>query len=190
MPGASGKVYAIGDPEAIVRTSKRYTNVTFTRRVDHLAGRHRPGRGATEPRVCERCGAVYAKRRWTLGDTPRDAALKALAAPQKTICPACKMIAANQFAGEVRVSGSYVPGHRAEIERLLRNEANRAAEDNPTARIVRLDRPAADRLTVRTTTEHLAKRLGQALHKALHGKLQHTFSHENKFAHVTWSREA
>lgn len=189
MPGRSGKVYAIRDPEAVVRTSKRYTNVTFTRRVDHQAGSHRPAKGGAEPRVCERCGAVYAKRRWTLGDTPRDAVLKTLAAPQKTICPTCRMISADRFAGEVRVSGSYVPGHRAEIERLIRNEAKRAAEDNPTARIVRVDRPGADRLTVRTTTEHLAKRLGQALHKAFHGQLHYTFSHENKFAHVTWSRE-
>jgi hypothetical protein len=96
------------------------------------------------------------------------------------------MIADGRFAGELRASGTYVAGHHAEVEQLIRNEARRAAQDNPLARIVRLDR-TADGLTVRTTTEHLAKRIGQALHKAFHGTVRYHFSHENKFAHVIWS---
>jgi hypothetical protein len=98
------------------------------------------------------------------------------------------MTAEGRFAGEVRLSGAFVTGHRAEIERLIRSEARRAAEDNPLGRIVRFDRSPAGFL-VRTTTEHLAKRSGHALHKALHGSVRYRFSHENKFAHVTWSRE-
>jgi hypothetical protein len=99
------------------------------------------------------------------------------------------MAADGRFAGELRLSGAYLRQHRTEIDRLIRNEAARAAEDNPTARIVRIDCPAADRLTVRTTTEHLAARIGRALKRAMHGTVHYTFSHENKFAHVTWSRE-
>jgi hypothetical protein len=98
------------------------------------------------------------------------------------------MTAEGRFAGEVRVSGAFATGHRGDVERLIRNEARRAAEDNPLGRIVSLDRSPAG-LTVKTTTEHLAKRIGQALHKALHGSVRYRFSHENKFAHVTWSRE-
>jgi hypothetical protein len=132
---------------------------------------------------------VYAKRRWALaGPPPRWASLKTIAAPDTTICPGCRMVAEKKFSGEVRISGDFVPGHRAEIERLIHNEAGRAAVDNPLQRIVQLDRPARDRLTVRTTTEHLAKRLGHALHKALHGSVHYEFSEENKFAHVMWSR--
>jgi hypothetical protein len=99
------------------------------------------------------------------------------------------MIAAKQYAGEVRISGAFVGNHRTEIEHLIRNEAQRAAEDNPTARIVQFATPGVNRIVVRTTTEHLAKRIGQALHKAMHGSLEHKFSHENKFAHVRWSRQ-
>jgi hypothetical protein len=72
-----------------MRTLKRWTNVTFTRRVDHEAGRHRGPAAPSGPRICEGCGAVF----------------------------------------------------------------------------------------------------GQALHKALHGTVRYRFSHENKFAHVAWSRE-
>jgi hypothetical protein len=63
----------------------------------------------------------------------------------------------------------------------------RAAEDYLSGWIVRLHWSPAG-LTVKTTTEHLAKPLGQALHQALHGTVRYRFSHENTFAHVTWWR--
>jgi NMD protein affecting ribosome stability and mRNA decay len=170
-----------------MRTAKHWTNETFTHRVDHEAGRHR-GPAALTNRVCERCGAIYAKRRWTMPGPSSEPRLQEIAAPRLTVCPACLMIAAGRFAGEVRISGTFAIGHRAEIERLIRNEARRAAEDNPLARIVRLD-GVPEGLLVRTTTEHLAKRVGQALRKAFHGRVHYRFSHENKFAHVMWSRE-
>jgi hypothetical protein len=175
--------------EIPMKTSKPWTNETFTKRVDHEAGRHRPPRTPRGARVCQHCGAVYEKRRWVAAASTRSASLRALAAPALTICPACRMIADQRFGGEVRISGGYVPAHRAAIERLVRNEAARAAEDNPTAAIVSLDRPAPRRLVVRTTTEHLAQRIGHALHKAMHGQVRYRFSHENKFAHVTWTRD-
>ncbi len=171
-----------------MRTSKRWTNATFTHRVDHEAGKHRGPAAAKGPRVCERCGAINTKRRWTMAGAMNGLNLHAIAAPQMTICPACQMMAAGQFAGEVRVSGAFAASHVAEVERLIRNEARRAADDNPLARIVRLDRVPGG-LLVRTTTEHLAKRIGQALYKAMHGEVHYEFSHENKFAHVTWLRD-
>lgn len=172
-----------------MRTTKRYTNTTFTRRVDHEAGKHRPPRAAGGSQVCERCGAVYVKRRWVAAGTPQAEGLKALGTPTPVMCPACQMAAEGQFSGEVRLSGAFLGDHHDEIERLLVAEAARAAEDNPMARILALAVEAPDRITVRTTTEHLAQRLGDALHKAFHGTVHYGFSHENKFAHVTWNRE-
>jgi hypothetical protein len=172
-----------------MRTSKRWTNETYTKRVDHDAGSHRGSVALSGPRVCERCGSVYARRRWMSAGSARAKDLRALAAPTPTICPACRMVADGRFGGELRVAGAFVPAHAAEIEQLIRNEAARAAEDNPLGRIIDLSWPAADRLIVTTTTEHLAKRLGQALNKALDGTVDYRFSHENKFAHVTWRRD-
>jgi hypothetical protein len=172
-----------------MRTSKRWTNATFTKRVDHEAGKHRGPAALKGSRICRGCGAVYAKRRWTLATPPAARTLRAIPRSELVLCPACRMAAEGQFGGEVRLSGGFVAGHRAEIERLIRNEARRAAEDNPLARILQLDR-AVGGLTVRTTTEHLAQRIGDALRKALHGQVQYQFSHENKFAHVRWSRDS
>lgn len=171
-----------------MRTHKRWTNVTITRRVDREAGRHRGSSAAAGARLCKGCGAMYAKRRWSLAATPLAQNLRAIAAPERTLCPACRQVANGQFAGEVRVSGTFAAAHRAEVERLIRNEVRRASEDNPLGRIVRLDR-LPEGFRVRTTTEHLAKRLGQSLHKAFRGKVRYRFSEENKFAHVTWSRD-
>ena len=61
-----------------MRTNKKYTNVTFTKRVDHEAGLHRGARAPKERRVCHRCGAVYERRRWAPGTTVRSQVLKVL----------------------------------------------------------------------------------------------------------------
>lgn len=76
-----------------------------------------------------------------------------------------------------------------DIERLLRNEAERAAEDNPLARIMLWKKNGDRKLTLSTTTEHLAQRLGHALEKAYDGEVEYDFSHENKLARVTWKRD-
>jgi NMD protein affecting ribosome stability and mRNA decay len=170
-----------------MRSNKRYTNTTFTRRVDHEAGKHRPPRAATEPRQCSECGAIYHKRRWVAADLTSAPALEGLQ-PLLVVCPACKQKRAGVWNGHLEVSGDFLPGHWQDIEHLLRNEADRAAEDNPLARIIDWKKRGS-RLKVTTTTEHLAQRLGHALDKAFDGQVRYDFSHENKVARVTWRRD-
>jgi hypothetical protein len=72
--------------------------------------------------------------------------------------------------------------------RLLKNEADRAAADNPLGKIMSCETGDTG-LNVTTTTEHLAERLGQALEKAYGGNVRYDFSHENKLARVYWNRD-
>ncbi len=73
-----------------MRSKKKYTNATFTKRVDHEAGRHRTLRAMGEPSVCEDCGgALYAKRRWAAATSAADKRHKHSRLPQTTVCPAC-----------------------------------------------------------------------------------------------------
>lgn len=173
-----------------MRSQKPYTNATFTRRVDHEAGRHRPSRAAAEPRVCGTCGAVYRRRRWV---TARKAGLAvpdpAATPPEIVTCPACRRIAARMGHGYLYLSGAFLDGHRDEVMGLLRAEAERAAEDNPTGRIIAWERVPGQRLMITTTTEHLAERLGRALGRACDGDVRFDFSHENKLARVYWHRD-
>ena len=171
-----------------MRSKKPYTNATFTKRVDHEAGRHRPSRALSEPAVCEACGAVYANRRWTAADTGSDDERKHWRPAQMTVCPACTQQRTGEPRGFVFLDGAFFVAHHEEIEQLLRNEAERAAEDNPLARIMEWKRDDSHNLTVTTTTEHLAQRLGNALEKAYGGNTHYDFSHENKLARVNWQR--
>ena len=169
---------------------RKYSNATFTKRVDHEAGRHRPPRASSEPAVCKECGAVYVNRRWTAGSSTSTNSQDERFRPAKiTLCPACKQERTGEPRGFVFLDGDFFSAHGEEIEQLLRNEAMRAAEDNPLARAMAFKRGGGHKLTVSTTTEHLAQRLGHAVEKAFGGSVHYDFSHENKLARVTWRRD-
>ena len=172
-----------------MRSNKQFTNTTFTKRVDYEAGRHRPPRAIKEPAVCGDCGALYVNRRWTAADSVAENKKHRDRRPAKTLCPACKQKRAGEPRGFVFLDGAFFVQHQEEIKQLLRNEADRAAEDNPLARILEWNAGEEHQLTVSTTTEHLAQRLGHALEKAFGGSVAYDFSHENKLARVSWRRE-
>ena len=169
---------------------RKYTNATFTKRVDHEAGRHRPSRASREPTVCEACGAVYVHQRWTVADSGLvDNEPKHWRPARMTRCPACTQQRTGEARGFIFLDGPFFVAHQEEIERLLQNEARRASEDNPLGRIMNWKRGDRHKLTVTTTTEHLAQRLGHALEKAYGGNIHYDFSHENKLARVNWQRQ-
>lgn len=173
-----------------MQTTKRYTNQTFTKHVDDEAGRHRTLRHLPEPAVCEICGDVYADRRWSKPDANRESAKhKHFRAASRVVCPACARQRSGVPSGYVYVQGNFFASHQDEIKQLLENEAQRTAEDNPMARIMEWQTGPDGTLTVTTTTEHLAQRLGHALNKAYHGKVRYGFSHRNKLVRVWWQRD-
>jgi len=173
-----------------MRSKKPYSNATFSKRVDHDAGRRRGPRAASEPAKCSACGAVYSDRRWTAAGTPKKGGKHKHWHPQAiTVCPGCKKKQEGLPAGLVYVSGDFLPSHHEEIERLLDNEAGRAAVDNPLAQIMGRETDENGQVVISTTTEHLAQRLGHALEKAFDGEVRYDFSHENKLARVYWHRD-
>jgi hypothetical protein len=164
-----------------MRTAKRYTNQTFTKRVDHEGGEHREEKGMHEPTYCRKCGVVYQHRRWALAKGPIDPDARFV------VCPACEQIAARIAGGYVTLIGPYAKVHCNEIDRVVRNEAERAAVDNPLSRIIETTR-SNGQIVYETTTEHLAQRLGHAIERAFGGSVDYDFSHENKVVRVTWTR--
>jgi NMD protein affecting ribosome stability and mRNA decay len=173
-----------------MRTNKDYTNTTFTHRVDHDGGRHRPPRAPSEPVLCASCGAVYTRRHWSRSGAARARVREAGRPIAVRICPACQRRATGVPHGFLHVDGEFVAQHRDEILHLLHNEVSRAAEDNPLGQVLDWGDDGTGGLLVTVTTEHLAIRLGRALEKAFDGKVLFGFSHENKLAHVWWHRDA
>ena len=173
-----------------MRTNKRYTNTTFTHRPEPPEDL-RTLEAPPEPIVCAGCGAVYVRKHWSHSNVARLRARKAGEPVRVKICGACRRRRSGVPHGFVHVDGEFVRLHRDEIVRLLKNEAARAAEDNPLAQIIDWhENGHADDVLVTTTTEHLAIRLGRALEKAFDGRVLYGFSHENKLAHVWWHRDA
>jgi NMD protein affecting ribosome stability and mRNA decay len=169
-------------------SSKRFNN-TFTKRVDHDGGLHRATRSIKEPAVCRACQATRIKRRWTKGDGSSLSGKGHPGPAQMTLCPACKQASTGEPRGLVFVGGAFFTAHTDEIENLLRNEVKRAAEDNVLARIMDWKKEDGPKLSITTTTEHLAQRLGHALNKAFDGDVKYDFSHENKIERVSWHRD-
>ena len=114
-----------------MRNSKRYSNATFTKRVDHDAGEHRPPRAAKEPARCKSCGAIYSDRRWVSAEAARRTKDHKAWRPAKlTVCPACKQLQEGIPGGYVYLAGPFLAAHRADIEQLIDNEAEYADHDN------------------------------------------------------------
>jgi hypothetical protein len=183
-----GLLYLISVTKTM-RNTKRYTNQTFTKRVDHEGGARREKKSLSDPSVCEKCGAVYENRHWTAQEFVREHDRFEHWKPKAiTICPACQQIEAGVVGGYVTLSGLFLKNHREEIQHLLKNAEKQATEDNPLSRIMKWDE-AGDRINIETTTEHLAQRFGHALESAYHGEVKYDFSHENKVARVAWHRD-
>lgn len=173
-----------------MNTGKKFTNQTYTRRVDHEAGQHRTEKAIPEPAVCEVCGDIYSDRRWTVAEAKRKTGHHApVEKMDVVVCPACERQRSGIPSGYLHMDGKFVDGHWAELKRLINNEVHRVAEDNPLARIMGWETDKAGMTTVTTTTEHLAQRLGHAVEKAFDGEVRYDFSHENKLAHVWWHRD-
>lgn len=169
---------------------KKYTNQTFTKRVDHEAGRHHTTRAMAEPAVCKVCGDVYADRRWTVPEAESQSEKHPHFRPAtQVVCPACQRQEEGVPSGYVYLEGPFFAAHRDEIKRLVQNEIERTAVKNPLARMMEWEDEGAEKATITTTTEHLAQRLGHALEKAFDGEVRYDFSHENKLARVYWRRD-
>lgn len=162
----------------------------FFRRDRHLSldDPYRDPAALPEPALCERCGALWRGGHWTLATRVREAELR-FARPTKVVCPACRRAADAYPGGVLYLSGAFLDAHRDQVLRTVRNEEEAALARNPLDRIMVIDQ-ADGRVTVTTTSEKLAQRLGKAVCKSCGGDLDIRFSHQGKLVRVYWRRDA
>jgi hypothetical protein len=168
----------------MTQVRKRY-NTSYKKKVDVERDVYLPRRAPKGLIFCRDCAAVYYRRRWTLAP-PRKIHDRIISDNDvvSAVCPACNKIRDQFPNGELRMLG-VAKREVGELFRLLRNEERRAREKNPLERIMRVI-TENNNLTVETTTEKLAQRLGRCLRKARGGKVLYNWSHNNKFARVLW----
>ena len=144
------------------------------------------GEPSTEPTVCERCGAVFARRTWRR-DHAATHALLARAA--WSTCPACRQVSRGEGFGRIVLSGGYLTANETAIRRRIANVAERAAFTQPERRLVSIESRAGG-LEVITTSQKLAHRIVAALKKTFGGRASYAWSDRDGSLFATWERDA
>lgn len=131
--------------------------------------------------VCPDCNASFSAGRWSWQavDDPTE----------KATCPACKRIAENAPAGNVRLSGEFVEGHREELINLIRNTEKLECKDHALERLIGISEEDGG-LMVGTTGTHLANRIGHALQAAYDGVVSYTYTDNETHLDVDWKRKS
>jgi len=147
---------------------------------------YRSKRGYQEVSLCKKCGLIYRQKRWEL-DEKALARLKGAAGVHQVVCPACQRMEDNQPGGVITLAGSYLREHEEEILDMLKNAEVNSRLKNPLGRIMEISQEK-DVITIATTEDKLAQKLGRQLYKAHRGELHYHWSHEQRFVRVNWSR--
>ncbi|MDM7273999.1 BCAM0308 family protein [Sulfurihydrogenibium azorense] len=134
-----------------------------------------------DPSVCERCGVVFHNGifEW-MKEVPKNA--------EKIVCPACRRIEDNYEGGIVYLEGQFLEKHKDEILHRIKNVEEEEMEYRPLERIIDI-KEENGKLVIRTTYEHLARRIGEAVHKAYKGELKLNYPEGKKYVRVYWHRD-
>lgn len=156
----------------------RRDQLRLEREHDAYKSPHKPA----EPAFCPECGAVFHKGRWQWGERQAQA--------NEVICPACQRIRDYFPAGFVFIHGAFFAAHREEILNLIQHHAEKAETEHPQERLMAVQEGVGDEdLLVTTTGIHLARDLGDALHRAYHGELEFHYNAADNLLRVHWRRE-
>ena len=145
-----------------------------------------PKEGMKEVSYCRKCGVIYRQKRWIM-DPVELARIKSDPASGKIVCPACQRMQDGVPGGFFTLAGEYLRQHEVEILELIKNTEAKARQKNPLGRIMEI-RQEGDVLTILTTEEKIAQKLGRDLFKAHRGELRFHWSHGDNAVRVEWSR--
>jgi NMD protein affecting ribosome stability and mRNA decay len=173
----------MAEREDVMATAKR-TNEKGTRAPRSTDTYGQKG-GIKGDAYCGSCGAIYRGKRW--GADPE--ALKAIKKGQGRVltCVACQRIADKNPAGIITLRGKHLAAHGVEIMNMVKHVTAAVQAKNPLGRIMETAE-AKGTITITTTDEKLAQKLGKEIYKAHGGELQFQWSHDQRLVRVSWSR--
>lgn len=168
---------------AAQRSSGRFGVEEHGKRTPRSDDAYLPAQGKEDVAVCTGCGAVSWGKRWF----SEGAKLPAGHVPSKVVCPACQRMKDDNPAGVVTLAGDYLLQHEEVILNAVRNVEAKTRAKNPLARIMEIGQEGTV-LTIRTTHEKLAEKLGREIYKSHSGTLNFQWSQDESFVRVNWSR--
>jgi hypothetical protein len=134
-----------------------------------------------DPSVCTKCNVVFNDGifEW-LDPMPENA--------RNMVCPACRRIDDGYAGGHAVLEGAFLADHKDEVLNIIRNTGQSEKAVRPLERIMGIT-VADDRIEVKTTYEHIARRIGEAVHHAYKGDLKLQYLEGEKFIRVRWRRD-
>jgi NMD protein affecting ribosome stability and mRNA decay len=132
--------------------------------------------------MCERCGAVYRRKRWRSG-TPEERIWPVGLA--WAVCPACKQIETGEYFGRVLIPGGAAIEDQEAIRRRIENVGRRAQFTQPERRLISVELRGED-LEVLTTSQKLAHRVVRELVRAFGGDGSYSWSDRDGELLATW----
>ncbi len=134
-----------------------------------------------DPSVCAKCGVVFqdGKFEW-LDARPQHADVM--------VCPACRRIDDDYEGGHVLLEGSFLEMHKNDILNTIKNAEASEKRSRPLERIMGVA-VGDQKIEVKTTYEHVARRIGAAVRRAYKGDLKLQYLDSEKFVRVHWKRD-
>lgn len=168
------------------RESQRRADIghhTARQNIESSTTRERKAQGGTL--ICVRCLATHHDKHWYTQDESLKKDIPAAA--EETLCPGCFRIENNIWQGTVELEGEFEASERKEIDALILHVESECWQDNPASRILSKEEEDS-KLTIKTTTVWLAKRIGKQLEKTFKGALEIKPSPEKETVYVHWRK--
>lgn len=139
--------------------------------------------------VCRVCQNIYHGKRWVIDENLYGSLMKKPESVVLTVCPSCRKIESHYFEGVVKLSGDFLFEHKDEILNLIKNTEIRSDYINPQSKIEDVEINEIDKtITLKTTSEELARRIGKNVNNAYNGNLKISFSRDDRLVRVYWTR--
>lgn len=90
--------------------------------------------------------------------------------------------------GLLKISGNFLLDHEEEVLNLVKHEGRMAAEKNPNARVIGIEKKDGG-IEVSISDHNLALHIGKRLEHAYKGKHEFKFLPGEKYVEVLWNRD-
>ena len=168
------------------RLSTKITREEKGQRTERSTNVYLPKKGMKEAAICSKCHLIYQNKRWYM-DESESRKLLADSRVHRGTCPACRRMEDSLPAGIATFSGDYLLQHGAEILDIIKNAETKSRAKNPLGRVMEISQEG-NILTVSTTEDKLAQKLGREVYKAHKGELRYQWSHDQDLVRVKWER--
>ncbi len=170
----------------MTRLSTKIAREEKGQRTERSTSVYLPKKGMKETAICGRCHLIYQNKRWYLDDTE---ARRLLAEKQVRLgtCPACRRMEDSIPAGIATFAGDYFRQHETEILEIIKNTESKSRAKNPLGRVMEMSQDG-NVLTVATTEDKLAQKLGREVYRAHKGELRYQWGHDQEMVRVKWQR--